>query len=155
MSDERPTFDGLGPAELDGSLRAYEDRRFIPREALEERGVYRLRARNLRFGVWDGEGFVGLRDKFGLRLDECEVPYSTAFPLKLVAKLPGDYEAAAYTGTVCRSCGKPARWTGPPAPAPWECDGGCPADQVLAMAVSNTNLFDFLRGLEAGLGVER
>jgi hypothetical protein len=61
---------------------------YLPIEKLTPRGIYRLKARNLSYGVWNGEKFVGLRDKFGFRLDACEVPYYTAFPLEFVGMLP-------------------------------------------------------------------
>jgi hypothetical protein len=43
----------------------------VDMDALEVRRVYRLRARNLMFGVWTGKAFLGIREKFWrLRLDE-------------------------------------------------------------------------------------
>lgn len=38
--------------------------------------LYLLGSRNLKAGVWNGETFIGLRDKFGLRLDSCETPHT-------------------------------------------------------------------------------
>jgi hypothetical protein len=47
----------------------------IPLEDLEVRGVYKLRARNLTLGVWDGQNWVGIREKFNhLSLDRSEIP---------------------------------------------------------------------------------
>lgn len=40
-------------------------RTYLPVEDLKVRGVYELYSRNIFWGVFDGDGFVGLREKFG------------------------------------------------------------------------------------------
>lgn len=38
-----------------------------PISDMDERGLYKLKSRNLHVGIWTGEGFVGIREKFGER----------------------------------------------------------------------------------------
>ena len=48
---------------------------FLPEAELEDRRVYLLGSRNLRYGVWDAEKgvFYGIREKFGSRYVDYEV----------------------------------------------------------------------------------
>lgn len=64
---------------------------------LEVGGIYRLKARNMICGVWNGLTFIGIREKFGQRfLDESEVPYSTAFPLEKLGMVSANVRLRAY-----------------------------------------------------------
>lgn len=121
---------------------------------LEERGVYRIKSRNLQVGVFDGEtGFIGIRNKFDnqyLFTEHLFTPTSgTVHPIRLLTHLPDQYALAESLGSRCVLCNKRARWTGPPAPAPWNCEGGCP-DPAPA-GVPNADLHNFLLGVEAML----
>ncbi len=67
----------------------------IKLEACEHRKLYRLLARNLRIGVWDGgrQEFVGIRTKFGRRFLDSEnhwdaEEFATASPLEVLGELP-------------------------------------------------------------------
>jgi hypothetical protein len=118
------------------------------------RGVYRIRSRNLQYGVYDsgrpaGGGFIGIRTKFGERFLATEYDQHTAAAAEYLGMLPDGIAAAQYEpgGPTCQACGKPARWTGPPGPAPWECDSGC-ADVTAVHAPVNQALFDYLDRLE-------
>jgi hypothetical protein len=74
---------------------AYEPTDYIDRDSLVVGGLYRLKARNLYCGVWNGIQFIGIREKFDrLMLDSAEVPYVTAFPIEKLAQVPDDIELA-------------------------------------------------------------
>ena len=130
----------------------------IDTDELVPRGVYEIYCRNLAVGVWNGkDGFVGIREKFGSRFldkehpwteDRRYRPYDTVRRVgPLLAMVPTSIESLEeYLGSECIHCGKPARWTGPPAPAPWECDGGC--EDVRSQAVHNQDLFMFLNDVQ-------
>lgn len=67
----------------------------IKLEACEHRKLYRLLARNIRLGVWDGDRqeFVGIRTKFGRRFldseNHWEAPhFATACPMEVLGELP-------------------------------------------------------------------
>jgi hypothetical protein len=56
--------------------------------------VYKLKARNFGYGVWVGDGFIGVREKFGnvylfkeLHWDDGE-PFGTVQPLEEVGEVP-------------------------------------------------------------------
>lgn len=38
---------------------------YLEKEALQEGHLYRVRARNFTYALWDGDGFIGNRLKFG------------------------------------------------------------------------------------------
>lgn len=71
------------------------------------RGVYRLRGRNLDIGVWDGENWIGVREKFGDEfLDRSEVPGRTCTAESFVGMLPDEIETV--TGwSKCQECETP------------------------------------------------
>ena len=48
-------------------------------------GIYEVKSRNLVWAVWDGYRWIGLRNKFGWRLDASEV---TVRPLRFIEMLP-------------------------------------------------------------------
>ena len=124
----------------------------IPKAELEVRGIYTMRQRNLSIAVWTGKEFIGIRTKFGHRFLDSEFhrddgpPHGTAWPERLVGRLPDEVGLHESEPTVCDYCKKPARWTGPPAPAPWVCEGAC--TEVRPVAYSNQPMFGFLAGLD-------
>lgn len=72
---------------------------WISKEACVDRRLYRIRSRNLRFGVFNQEtgGFLGIRVKFGSRYVFEEYhhdngpPYGTVYPVEdLGVDLPAD-----------------------------------------------------------------
>ena len=83
----------------------------------QDRRLYRLRSRNLRFGVYReiSGGFLGLRSKFErMFLDEenhYEAPhYATAQPIEALEMLPADIENDVCLGpkqglASCVTCG--------------------------------------------------
>lgn len=110
--------------------------------------VYRLRARNLRYGVWTGATFIGLREKFGdIHLDECEVPGYTAWAIEPVGEIDPTIRLRTTLGSICDECKRPAHWSGPPAPAPWVHDDDR-TETNSPIAVSNRALFIELQRIE-------
>lgn len=119
------------------------------------RGVYRLRARNLSFGVWTGSAWVGLREKLGgVFLDESEVPGVTAFPLELVAVAPDDLVLRAYLGSECMQCQRPVDFDasrGETWQERWQHTEG-PADHdARSQVMRNPALFDYMTAIERGV----
>jgi hypothetical protein len=122
----------------------------IQKSELKERGIYRIRSRNLDFGVYDGnEGFIGIRQKFDSRYLFTEylsrswggtkIPFDTVTALEQVGSVDESIALKEVLGSVCESCGKRAWWTGPPGPAPWACENNC--DDVRSYAKANRELF--------------
>jgi len=119
--------------------------------------VWRIRSRNLTIGVFDGdEGFIGIRTKFESRLLFTEylarehggtkhLPFDTVTPIERVGQVPEGIEITDHLGSVCQCGSTSIRWTGPPAPAPWECDD---CDEPLSFRKPNNPLFDYLDKLE-------
>jgi hypothetical protein len=133
----------------------------ILKEWPRERGVYRLRSRNLTFGVYSkrSDGFTGIREKFGDRSLFTEYFRQTAWPVEYLGQLPDEItlsETEPGATTTCGGgqgerqvpgCGKRAWWAGPPAPAPWACETGC-ADVHPVGARMNRAVFDYLDALK-------
>jgi hypothetical protein len=72
------------------------------------REVWMVHGRNIRFGVWTGESWIGIREKFGsLFLDDCEVPGHTCFPVRYVDRLPGEIQMRCTFDPVCQHCDEP------------------------------------------------
>jgi hypothetical protein len=70
---------------------------YLKLEELEIGGIYALHSRNLPFGVWNGDGFVGIRNKFGrfylfqeFHADNGGI-YGTVFPMERMAVIK-DYD---------------------------------------------------------------
>jgi hypothetical protein len=47
--------------------------KFIPLDELEVGKAYELQARNIHYGIWDGEMFHGIRYKFGKKFMDTEI----------------------------------------------------------------------------------
>ena len=67
----------------------------IPLEQCQKGGLYRIRSRNLSFGVFNGDGgFVGIREKFGSEYLFTEyhwdtgAPFGTVKPVELLEMCP-------------------------------------------------------------------
>ena len=90
-----------------------------PMGELIDRRYYKFRGRNYSYGVWcaEAQGFLGLRNKFGLRLEhefhnECGPPYGTVFgPMEdLGIDLPADIENKEMLDTVDKVTGRVVEW---------------------------------------------
>lgn len=86
---------------------------YIPIKDLVVGRVYKLNARNLRVGVYDGLEFVGIREKFGSRfLDierhwDADSSFGTAYPIEDLGSIPVGMSPFPYVGYVCRKTQRP------------------------------------------------
>jgi hypothetical protein len=136
----------------------------IPKSKLLHRRIYIIYSRNLALGVWDGTigkpgdqytgGFVGIRTKFDNRFLDREShyedgpPYGTAIACSDTGVDVGeDIPLECFLETICENCRQPAWWTGPPAPAPWKCNGEC--EKTSPISEHNKSLFRLLDGMES------
>jgi len=114
-------------------LQEYDARRVTGEADPVVGSIYRISSRNLWVAVYvGGRMMTGIREKFDHRylfseeLSNGRSPTGTVkhvYP-GVLGRVPDDIPLRETLGTVCRSCGTPARWTGPPTPAPWVCEGG-------------------------------
>lgn len=96
------------------------EERWLPLDQCEDRGVYKLWARNLRVGVYNAKrkGFIGIRNKWGERFLDMEFHwdhdyYPTAKPLEKIGMLPegievdeGSSELREYLEKITKEEGK-------------------------------------------------
>jgi hypothetical protein len=88
---------------------------FIPKAECKDRKLYRIKSRNLLFGVYRAEtgGFLGLREKFGSVYVFEEYhwenkAFATVRPQEeLPVELPAEIPLAETLGTICTGCKKP------------------------------------------------
>ena len=117
-------------------------------------GIYEIRSRNLIVAIYDGDGgFTGIREKLGNRYLFTEYlreggrfgALGTVRPGRQLATLLPALMRENFTElvTTCQQCGMRAWWTGPPGPAPWQCEGRCEKTQPLGHLV-NPWLFELL-----------
>lgn len=134
----------------------------VDRLALVRGDVYRLRSRNLAYGVYDGTGgFIGIREKFGLRYLDREYLGRTAVATERVGKIEEPIELVETLGSVCTGCGEGMDYRA------WEAgevgngylgrwvyiDEGEGCGELNAIAVANEALFHALEVFEdAGSG---
>lgn len=127
----------------------------IPRENCKDRFVYRIRSRNLQFGVFQKEsgGFIGIRTKFGSRYLFKEYhwdngpPYGTVTPLEELRELPEGIEVRDSLGSMCEVCEEDVVFepgNGWHHAKPSE----CPDTEVHALSRANKALFEFMEGVE-------
>ena len=89
----------------------------IPKSECKDRTFYRIRSRNLTFGVFCVEtgGFIGLREKFDqiYLFEEYHhddgPPYGTVTPLEELEELPAEINSVAGS-SVCQGCGAPVAY---------------------------------------------
>jgi len=144
----------------------------IPQKECKNRKLYRIRSRNLSFGVYNEEtgGFLGLREKFGdvYVFEEYHwdtgAPHGTVSPKEeLPETLPDNIPLAESIGTVCANCSKKVEY------APWPggdkeitlSDGSkmttggrwvhleeTPCQKIMGAAKENKPLYDWLVEME-------
>ena len=146
----------------------------IPLDECVDRMVYRIRSRNLAYGVFrPPTGFIGIREKFGnLYLFEEYYAdgstFGTVYPVEEVGVLPDGIEMRENYDPQCSGCGMPATYdraiydrmkvAGWPEKGthpdqdldPWSCESGC-AD-VSPYSRSYGPLFDYLLAIEQERG---
>lgn len=94
------------------------DKAIIPLDQIKEWRLYRIRSRNLGpVGVATGNGFTGIREKFGHHFLFTEYhagngpPFGTCAPFEeLPEDMPPEIERVIIMPTVCEHCGKPAEF---------------------------------------------
>jgi hypothetical protein len=130
----------------------------IQRADLKKGMVYRLSCHNILIGVYNGkDGFIGIREKFGHLFLDIEylsrgcggepTGTDTATPKEELETVPDDTLLRVNTeGSWCAKCRKPTRWTGPPGPAPWECESGC--EDTHGVVFQNDALFRIMKTFE-------
>lgn len=132
-------------------------------DRLERGRVYELQARNFSTGVWNGEGFIGIRTKFDNRYLFTEyhcgrgAPYGTVYPIRATdAVVPDGIELVERFSVRCAQCEGSVEFIpdtpGTRIPGHWH-----HVDQALdaghdphgqAYMPDNEALFEFLEGLE-------
>lgn len=114
----------------------------------EVRRAYRLHARNLKYGVFDGMGWLGIREKFGYRSIDCEYEGSCRAVERLEFILPPEISLDPSPGAYCSTCKKDVEYTMPT--RRWDpVDGtkGC-EDTCHPVGNMNVDLFNFLAKIE-------
>ena len=129
----------------------------IPIESLTVGRVYRLQARNLIYGVWNGKDFLGIREKFGRRfLDGCEVPYATAFPLEDTGiDVPPQIPLKEYLGSYDERTGRETAFDIPVSQGGkgwYFVDTGEASTEIRSVARGNPALYEFMDKVERSRG---
>jgi hypothetical protein len=118
----------------------------IDQGELVYRNVYRLRSRNLAFGVYDGDrGFIGIREKFGDRYLATEYLGATAVALESKGRIDEPTKVCESLGVKCQVCGEDTSFE--ESARGWVCaDGTCTNPQP--KSISNNDLFVALEAFE-------
>lgn len=119
-------------------------------DPLQERGIYRIRSRNLTVGVYDGKGgFIGIREKFGSLYLFTEYAWEQGPPYGTVriegregvGWCPPEIKLTETLGTKCGECGEQVtfdmevtQWVG--------CR--CSGRSTRAMSIPNQELYRIL-----------
>jgi hypothetical protein len=145
----------------------------IPKAECKDRRLYRIRSRNLAFGVYRAEsgGFLGLREKFGQVYVFEEYHWENeAFAMvkpieALPETLPLDIQNEETLGTVCSHCDVPSEYVRWPeggerevvlpdggtmsVPGEWRHLGETTCTKVSAVAKGNRPLHEWLLAMGA------
>jgi hypothetical protein len=132
------------------------------------RGVYRIKSRNLRLGVYapgiHAGGFIGLREKFGSEYLFTEYhwdtgpPFGTVTPTELLGELPENIHATEYLPqTRCSTCGESLTFVPdePPhrTPGTWVHDARSDCEEAWPVLDQYEPLFVYLQNYERVLGL--
>lgn len=121
----------------------------IPIEECIARHVYRIHARNLKIGVFNGvSGFYGIRTKFDSQFIDCEAHFDrdgTVYPLEdLGVVLPDSIAMTGDLGTADYLTDRLVAYNG----TGWYfLDTGESSNDIKPYGISNKALFDFLKAL--------
>lgn len=109
--------------------------------------IYRIRSRNLGFGVWNGEGFIGIREKFGTEFLDIEY-LNTARAIEMIDVHLDEriLLRTHYDPSYCWWCGWPVEWLKELRAWRHLEDRGCP--EVRAFGKTYTPLFEAMKRLE-------
>ena len=125
----------------------------------EDRRLYRIYSRNLRFGTFRKEtgGFIGIREKWGdLYLFEeyhwdNGPPFGTVNPQEALVMLPSKIANSEYAEpeTICQTCGKGLDWHAKKhSTGDWVHLEASACLKPLALTNPNKALFDWLTVME-------
>lgn len=130
----------------------------IPMDQCVERRMYKLRSRNLVFGVYDGVGgFVGIRQKFDHSYLFTEYHYDNGAPYGTVVgvidtelSVPDHIQLSTTLGTVDAQTNRPMEFDRPVESGGrgWyftDTDEDADPKNTRPQAVPNTDLFNFLK----------
>ena len=135
--------------------------KYIALEDCKDRFLYRLKSRNLSFGVFNKKqnGFVGIREKFGARYLATEyhydtgAPFGTACPLEELEEMPVGLEAVeAFEGAVDGETKRMVAFDkAAAAEGKWGwyfIDTGEYSEQIRAYGISNPKLKEWLEKID-------
>ena len=135
-----------------------ESKDCLPLAACVRGHAYRLHARNLTLGVFNGEtGFLGIREKFGARYLFCEyhqetgVPFGTVYPLEDLGLAPNDLSIVESLGSFDRRNKRPVAFDRPVAAGGrgwYYTDTGKADQRIEPQGLANQKLFNWLEALE-------
>ena len=114
--------------------------------------IYKLQARNLSYGVFDGDGFIGIRTKFGTRFLDKELEWTqslyfgTAWAIEEVIPVT-DTPIKMTLYVECECCRKRIAYSEEKKDWFHE-DGSVICAQASHVAVQNEHLFELLESVE-------
>ena len=145
----------------------------IPLDKCIDRHIYRIRSRNLDFGVYREatNGFIGIREKFGdlYLFEEYHWDFGTVRPLEDVGVLPDDIEVRESVSAGCTNCGGQTEYhkeifndnqakgysiDSPLHVWPWVCENGC-GRPASGCSKTYKPLFDYMTSIEKGFGITK
>jgi hypothetical protein len=137
----------------------YKSAKYIPVDECEDRRLYKIMSRNLRYGVYRAEsrGFIGIREKFGDRYLFEEYhwdngpPFGTVHPQEATEHvLPNDILLDESTGNFCSKCNEPVQFIKDRPDDPecytghWEHLDGTRCEKSHCYSRGNRALFDWI-----------
>jgi hypothetical protein len=133
----------------------------IPLSECKQGVVYRLLSRNLVSGVFDGKtGFIGIREKFGVRFLSTEYhwdtgpPYGTARPLGAIGEIDPSIPLEECLGSVDSNTGRPVAFDRPieNGGRGWYfLDTGEGSEEIGPVSVNNKALYELMEDWTTGV----
>lgn len=128
---------------------------YIKLENCEHGFIYKIRSRNLKFGVFNknDNGFIGIREKFDFKYLFTEyhwdtgAPYGTVKPKERLMPVPEDIQIMERFDSIDKETGRKVEFK---EGSGWYfLDSGEVSQQIQAVSPSNDLLFNFLEKIEA------
>lgn len=130
------------------------EQKYIPLEECKDRVLYRIRSRNLSFGVFNENqsGFVGIREKFGMRYLftethwDADESHGTVTPIESLESLPDDIDVRETLGTIDDETKRKVAFDKPVKDGGkgwYYIDTGEPGN-IMPCSISNTRLFNWI-----------
>lgn len=124
----------------------------------KKRRVYKLLGRNLKYGVFDGYRFIGIRKKFNFRMLDTEDHWDTGPPFGTARveedtdiDIPEEIDLRTHGNIIDKVTGKDVAFDRPifEGGKGWYfVDTGEPNTNIVPIAFENKRLFDFLDKIE-------